>query len=66
MANEKSTGNSNPGTFANDRQKASEAGHTGGSHQGKENNPANAAHDKQKAGEAGRKGDQPTKDSSRS
>jgi len=61
MAN---TGNSsggskgNPGNFANDREKAKEAGHVGGQHQGKENNPGNFANDRNKASEAGRKGGQ--------
>jgi general stress protein YciG len=49
-------GNSNPGNFANDREKAREAGHTGGTHQGKENNPGNFANDREKASEAGRAG----------
>ena len=66
MANQKSGGSggssgggkSNPGNFANDRQKASEAGRMGGQHQGKENNPGNFANDREKAAEAGRKGGQ--------
>jgi general stress protein YciG len=49
---------SNPGNFANDREKAKEAGHIGGQHQGKENNPGNFANDRSKASEAGRKGGQ--------
>ncbi|NQD80766.1 general stress protein [Pseudomonas seleniipraecipitans] len=43
----------NPGNFANDRQKASEAGRKGGQHSG-----GNFANDRQKAAEAGRKGGQ--------
>lgn len=61
MANQRSSGGggkSNPGNFANDRKKASEAGRMGGQHQGKENNPGNFANDRQKASEAGRKGGQ--------
>jgi general stress protein YciG len=52
------TNKGNPGNFANDREKASDAGRTGGQHQGKENNPANFANDREKASEAGRKGGQ--------
>lgn len=44
---------SNPGNFANDRQKASEAGRKGGKQSG-----GNFANDRQKAAEAGRKGGQ--------
>ena len=51
-------GKNNPGNFANDREKAREAGRAGGTHQGKENNPGNFANDRQKAAEAGRKGGQ--------
>lgn len=51
-------GKGNPGNFANDREKAREAGHIGGTHQGRENNPGNFANDRQKAAEAGRKGGQ--------
>ncbi|GGC52344.1 hypothetical protein GCM10011504_33470 [Siccirubricoccus deserti] len=61
MANQQSSaggGKGNPGNFANDREKAREAGHIGGMHQGKENNPGNFANDRQKAAEAGRKGGQ--------
>jgi general stress protein YciG len=47
------TGNSNPGNFANDREKASEAGKKGGQASG-----GNFAIDRQKAAEAGRKGGQ--------
>ena len=55
MAN---TGNKNPGNFANDPKKASEAGRSGGQRQGKENNPGNFANDPDKASEAGRAGGQ--------
>jgi uncharacterized protein len=58
MANQGSGGRNNPGNFANDRQKAREAGHIGGTHQGKDNNPGNFANNRQKASEAGRKGGQ--------
>ncbi len=47
------TRNSNPGNFANDRQKASEAGRKGGQKSG-----GNFANDREKASEAGRKGGQ--------
>jgi hypothetical protein len=47
------TKNDNPGNFANDRQKASEAGKKGGEHSG-----GNFANDRQKASEAGKKGGQ--------
>ncbi|MFC0711426.1 general stress protein [Azorhizophilus paspali] len=47
------TRNSNPGNFANDRQKASEAGRKGGRNSG-----GNFAKDRDKASEAGRKGGQ--------
>ena len=50
MAN---TGNSNPGNFANDRKKASEAGKKGGQASG-----GNFANDREKASEAGKKGGQ--------
>lgn len=50
MAN---TGHSNPGNFANDRQKASEAGRKGGQASG-----GNFANDRVKASEAGKKGGQ--------
>jgi hypothetical protein len=43
--------NQNPGKFANDRKKASEAGHKGGQH-----SSGNFAHDREKASEAGHKG----------
>jgi uncharacterized protein len=60
MANQGSSGGgkANPGNFANDRDKAREAGHIGGMHQGKENNPGNFANDRDKAREAGRRGGQ--------
>lgn len=48
MAN---TGNNNPGNFANDREKASEAGKKGGQQSG-----GSFANDREKASEAGRKG----------
>ena len=51
-------GKGNPGNFANDREKAKEAGHVGGQNQGKENNPGNFANDRGKASKAGRKGGQ--------
>jgi general stress protein YciG len=54
----KSSGKGNPGNFANDREKAREAGHIGGTHQGKENNPGNFANNREKAAQAGRKGGQ--------
>jgi general stress protein YciG len=47
------TGNKNPGNFANDRAKASEAGKKGGQVSG-----GNFANDKEKAAETGRKGGQ--------
>ena len=51
-------GKGNPGNFANDRQRAAEAGRKGGQHQGKANNPGNFANDRAKASAAGRKGGQ--------
>ena len=45
--------NKNPGNFANDREKASEAGRKGGKNSG-----GNFANDRQRASEAGRKGGQ--------
>lgn len=45
------TDNKNPGNFANDRDKASEAGHKGGQASG-----GNFKNDPQRASEAGRKG----------
>ncbi|MEN0074790.1 MAG: general stress protein [Paracraurococcus sp.] len=51
-------GHKNPGNFANNREKAREAGRAGGTHQGKANNPGNFANNRQKAAEAGRKGGQ--------
>jgi general stress protein YciG len=54
--------NNNPGNFANDREKAAEAGRKGGQQShgggGAENNPGNFANDREKAAEAGRKGGQ--------
>jgi general stress protein YciG len=47
------TQNSNSGNFANDREKASEAGKKGG-----QNSGGNFANDREKASEAGRKGGQ--------
>lgn len=47
------TSNKNPGNFANDHQKASEAGKKGGQTSG-----GNFANDREKASEAGRKGGQ--------
>jgi uncharacterized protein len=49
MAEERHTGN--PGNFAEDREKASRAGHTGGQH-----SSGNFARDRERAAEAGRKG----------
>ncbi|TCQ91255.1 hypothetical protein EC839_103377 [Pseudomonas sp. JUb52] len=43
--------NSNPGNFANDREKAAEAGRKGG-----QNSGGNFANDREKVSEAGRKG----------
>jgi len=43
--------NDNPGNFANDREKASEAGKKGG-----QNSGGNFANDREKASEAGKKG----------
>lgn len=45
--------NNNPGNFANDREKAFEAGKKGG-----QNSGGNLANDREKASEAGRKGGQ--------
>jgi len=50
---EKDMANKNPGNFANDREKASEAGKKGGHNSG-----GNFANDREKASEAGRKGGQ--------
>ena len=47
------TQNYNPGNFANDREKASEAGKKGG-----QNSGGNFANDREKASEAGKKGGQ--------
>jgi general stress protein YciG len=41
----------NPGNFAEDRERASRAGHIGGQH-----SSGNFAHDRERAAEAGRKG----------
>ena len=46
-----STANKNPGNFANDRDKASEAGKKGG-----QQSSGNFASDREKASEAGKKG----------
>jgi len=51
MAEQQHTGN--PGNFAEDREKASRAGHIGGQH-----SSGNFANDREKAVEAGRKGGQ--------
>lgn len=51
MAEQRHTGN--PGNFAEDREKASRAGHVGGQHSG-----GNFANDPERAAEAGRKGGQ--------
>lgn len=48
-----STGNKNPGNFANDREKASQAGKKGG----QSSSGSSVANDRQKA-ESGRKGGQ--------
>lgn len=47
------TSNKNPGNFANDREKASEAGRKGG-----QSNAGAPASDRQKASDTGRKGGQ--------
>ncbi len=53
-------GAGNPGNFANNRQKAVEAGRRGGQHShgggGASNNPGNFANNRERAAEAGRKG----------
>ena len=49
MAEQRHTGN--PGNFAEDREKASRAGHVGGQH-----SSGNFANDRERAAEAGRKG----------
>ena len=60
MATTPSGRETNPGNFANDREKASEAGRAGGQHSqgggGAQGNPGNFANDRGKASEAGRKG----------
>jgi len=60
MDNHQSSGDGkgNPGNFANDRQRAAEAGRKGGQNQGKANNPGNFANDRERASQAGRKGGQ--------
>jgi hypothetical protein len=58
MANQQHSGN--PGNFAEDREKASRAGHVGGQH-----SPGNFAKDRERAAEAGRKGGQATHGGSR-
>lgn len=58
MAN---TGNSNPGNFANDPEKACEAGKKGGQASG-----GNFANDPEKASEAGKKGGEHSHGSGRS
>jgi len=50
--------NNNPGNFANNPLRASEAGRKGGESQGRENNPGNFANNREKASEAGRAGGQ--------
>jgi uncharacterized protein len=51
MAEERHSGN--PGNFAEDREKASRAGHVGGQH-----SSGNFANDRERAADAGRKGGQ--------
>jgi general stress protein YciG len=55
-------GQHSPGNFANDRERAAEAGRTGGQHSqgggGGSHNSGNFAQDREKAAEAGRKGGQ--------
>ncbi|MBN9509211.1 MAG: general stress protein [Alphaproteobacteria bacterium] len=52
----------NPGNFAQDRERAAEAGHKGGQHSGggggAEHNRGNFAQDRERAAEAGHKGGQ--------
>jgi general stress protein YciG len=59
-ATPRARGAGNPGNFANNRQKAVEAGRRGGQHShgggGAGNNPGNFANNRQRAAEAGRKG----------
>lgn len=52
-SNQDKPAHSNPGNFANDRQKAAEAGRKGGQASG-----GNFANDRQRASEAGRLGGQ--------
>ena len=47
-----------PGNFANEPERAAEAGRKGGESQGHENNPGNFANEREKASEAGRTGAQ--------
>jgi len=51
------TKETNPGNFANDRERASRAGHKGGQASGG-NSAGSLANDRQRASEAGRKGGQ--------
>ena len=55
-------GQHSSGNFANDRERASEAGRKGGEHShgggGAQHNPGNFAQDREKESEAGRKGGQ--------
>jgi len=51
--NQGGTAQNNPGNFANDREKASEAGRKGG-----QNSGGNFANDRERASEAGRVGGQ--------
>ncbi len=57
---QRAPGAGNPGNFANNREKAVEAGRRGGQHShgggGAGNNPGNFANNRQRAAEAGRKG----------
>ncbi|QJQ10807.1 general stress protein [Pseudomonas putida] len=55
------TKETNPGNFANDRERASRAGHKGGQASG-----GNLANDRQRASDAGRKGGQNSHGSGRS
>jgi general stress protein YciG len=55
------TQNSNSGNFANDREKASEAGKKGG-----QNSGGNFANDREKASEAGKKGGENSRGGGRS
>ena len=53
QSNQGGSANTNPGNFANDREKASEAGHKGGQASG-----GNFKNDPERASEAGHKGGQ--------